>query len=139
MATDIVSGITGAVTATGFGVNLDAWTASIGAEETVGYRTFTTPWKSKKNVAYGGSGQFSGVIQYNAAGTAPAPTLTGGVIDTASFEGVSLTLTAETGCTYTGTANITVIDLNRSATDKMTGTFWFEFDGPVSQAWDVTA
>lgn len=136
---DIVAGTSGAVTASGFNVDLDAWSARIGAEDTVAWRTFASKWKSKKNTGYGGSGSFRGTIQYDASSTAPMPTLTGGVIDASSFEGVSLTLTAETGCTYTGTANITVVDLQRTAGDRMIGTFNFEFDGAVSQAWDQTA
>jgi hypothetical protein len=139
MATDIVAGTSGAVTASGFNVDLDGWSARIGAEDTIAYRTFASKWKSKKNTGYGGSGSFRGTIQYNASTTAPVPTVTGGVIDVDSFEGVSLTLTAESGCTYTGTANITVVDLQRSSGDRMIGTFNFEFDGAVSSTWDETA
>lgn len=134
-ATDIVGGTSGAVTAAGFGVDLDSWSARIGAEDTVAYRTFASKWKNKKNIGYGGSGSFRGTIQYDDTGTAPMPTDT--TIDADGFEGVSLTLTAETGCTYTGTANITVVDLTRDAADRMIGTFNFEFDGPVTQTWDV--
>ncbi|MEO0966429.1 MAG: hypothetical protein AAFY08_15090 [Planctomycetota bacterium] len=139
MPTDIVGGTTGAVTATGFNVDVDGWQATTGAEDTVGYRTFSSVWKSKKNVGYGGSGSFTGTVQFDDTGTAPMPSLTGGEIDAASFEGVSLTLTATTGCTYTGTANITTVAVNRSSGDRMTGTFNFEFDGPISIAWDETA
>lgn len=138
MATDIVAGTDGAVTATGFNVDLDQWAAPIGAEDTVNYRTFTSKWKTKKNTGYGGSGSFRGTLQFDAAGTAPMPSLTGGVIDTDSFEGVSLTLTATTGCTYTGTANITIVNTTRDANDRAIVTCNFEFDGEVSIAWDET-
>ena len=138
MASDIVAGITGAVTAIGFNVDLDSWSASIGAEDTVGYRTFSSVWKTKNNTGYGGSGSFRGTLQYDAADTAPMPDATG-VIDTTGFEGVSLTLTMLTGCTYTGTANITMIASQRSATDRAIGTFNFEFTGEVSITWDETA
>lgn len=139
MATDIVGGTDGAISASGFNVDLDQWSASIGAEDTVQYRTFSSRWKSKKNVGYGGTFQFRGTIQFDDSNTAPLPTLTGGVVDAASFEGVSATLTATTGCTYSGTANITVMDLTRDANDRMIGTFRGEFDGEVSQSWDETA
>lgn len=133
--TDLVAGTDGAVTASGFNVDIDNWQGSIGAEDTVAYRTFSSLWKSKKNTGYGGSGSFRGTIQHGAASTEPLPTLTGGVIDAASYEGVSLTLTAKTGCTYTGTANITIFNIVRDANDRSIGTFNFEFDGEPSQTW----
>ena len=136
---DIVAGTDGAVTAAGFNVDLDQWQAAIGAEDTVNWRTFSTLWKNKKNTGYGGSGSFRGTLQSNASSTAPMPSLTGGVIDAASFEGVSLTLTATTGCTYTGTANITIVNTTRDANDRAIVTCNFEFDGEVSIAWDETA
>lgn len=136
--TDIVGGTTGAVTASGFNTDLDAWSGRFGAEDTVAYRTFASKFKKKKNVGYGGSGTFRGTIQFDAAGTTPMPTVTGGVVDVDSFEGVSFTLTAETGCTYTFTGNITIISLSRQATDRMTGEFGFDVDGEYSQTWDVT-
>ena len=135
-ATDIVSGTTGDVTASGFNADIDAWTFDIQADE-VAWRTFTSPMKKKKNVAYGGSGQFTGTIQYDAADTTPAPAATGGALTTASFEGVSFTLTAFTGCTYTFTGNVTGINLSRPSTDRMTGTFRFSVDGAITQTWDV--
>ena len=57
-------------------------------------------------------------------------------IDNAAFEGVTLTLTARSGCTFSGTANITGVDINRPATDRMTGTWNFEFDGQPDITWD---
>lgn len=133
--TDIVSGTDGAVAASGFNGDVEAWTAAIEVD-TVAYRTFSSKWKTRKNVAYGMSGQFQGTIQFDASNTAPVPTATGGTINEASFEGVSLTLTATTGCTFSGTANIVGVDLNRSATNRMTGTWRFEFDGQPSETWD---
>lgn len=135
---DIVAGTTGDVTASGFNVDIDQWAVAVGAEDTVNYRTFSSLWKNKKNTGYGGSGSFRGTVQFDAANTQPVPSLTGGVIDAASFEGVSLTLTATTGCTYTGTANITITNQTRDANDRMIGTFNFEFDGAVSITWDET-
>lgn len=137
MPTDIVSGTTGAVTASGFNCDVDAWTTDVEVD-TVSYRTFENAWKKRKNVAYGMTGQFTGTIQFDAADTKPMPSSTGGTINNTSFEGVSLTLTATTGCTYTGTGNIEGINLSRSATDRMTGTFRFGFDGQPSQTWDET-
>ena len=135
MATDIVGGITGDVTASGFNGDIDGWSASIEVDSTR-YRTFASQWKKSKNVAYGMSGQFTGTIQFDSATTEPVPSSTT-ITDTA-FEGVSLTLTATTGCTYTGTGNITGVDLQRPSTDRMTGTWKFEFDGQPSQTWDET-
>lgn len=137
MADDIVSGTTGDVTASGFNCDLDGWSGNLQADKT-SYRTFASPWKKQKNVAYALSGQFTGTIQYNAASTKPIPTLTGGVVSTVAFEGVSFTLTAHTGCTYTFTGNVAGINVNRTATDRMTGTFAFDSDGPVSVTWDET-
>lgn len=139
MATDIVGGTSGDITAAGFNADIDGWSATVGAESTVNYRTFSSVWFKKKNVGYGGSGQFTGTLQFDAADTAPLPSLTGGVISHTAFEGVSLTLTAESGCTFTGTANITTVAVNRPSADRMTGTFNFEFDGEVSITWDETA
>lgn len=138
MPTDIVSGTTGDVTASGFNCDIEAWSGQLQVD-TTSYRTFASPWKSQKNVAYSMSGQFQGTIQFDASSTAPMPILTGGAIDTVSFEGVSFTLTATTGCTYTFTGNMTGVGLNRPSTDRMTGTFSFQSDGAVTQAWDETA
>lgn len=91
---------------------------------------------NKRNVSYGGSGQFTGTIQFGDSNTAPVPSATGGEINTTSFEGVDLVLTADTGCTFSGKANITTVQANRPAADRMTGTWNFEFDGPVSRTWD---
>lgn len=135
--TDIVSGTDGDVTASGFNAEIDAWTFDLSADS-VSYRTFTSAWKKQKNVAYGATGQFTGTIQFDAASTSPMPTATGGEVNTPSFEGVSFTLTATTGCTYTFTGNVTGIGLNRTATDRMTGTFRFNTDGAVTQTWDET-
>lgn len=135
---DIVGGTDGAITASGFNCDLDAWSASVGAEDTASWRTFTSKWKKKKNIGYGLSGQFSGTIQFDAATTKPVPSATGGQINPTSFEGVSFTLTATVGCTFTFTGNVTVLDVQRPAADRMTGTYRFEADGPVSITWDET-
>lgn len=134
---DIYGGTTGDVTASGFNCDIDQWTFTVGAEGTISYRTFASKWLNKKNVSYGGSGSFRGTIQFDAANTQPVPSSTGGGINPASFEGVSFTLTAETGCTLTFTGNVTTTELTRIATDRMTGVFNIEADGEVSVgAWD---
>lgn len=133
---DIYGGTSGDVTASGFNADIDQWDFTVGAEDTIAYRTFSSLWKSKKNVGYGGSGSFRGTIQFDAATTQPIPSATGGEVAVASFEGVSFTLTAEAGCTLTFTGNITTTNYTRSAGDRMTGTFNIEADGPVSIAWD---
>lgn len=135
---DIYGGTDGDVTATGFNADIDGWTMTVGAEDTIQYRTFSSDWKSKKNVGYGGSGQFTGTIQFDASSTQPVPTATGGTVLPSSFEGISFTLTATSGCTLTFTGNITTVDLNRQASDRMTGTFRFEADGAVDVTWDET-
>lgn len=135
---DIYGGTSGDVTASGFNCDLDQWSFDVGAEDRIAYRTFSSLWKSKKNVGYGGSGSFRGTIQFDAAGTKPLPD-SSGTIDPVSFEGVSFTLTAEAGCTYTFTGNVTTTNQTRSAGDRMIGVFNFEVDGAVSTAWDETA
>ncbi len=137
MAKDIVGGTTGAVAATGFNIDLDQWAAEITAD-TVRWRTFSNLWKKSKNVAYQMQGSFQGTVQYDDPNTAPVPTNTGGTINEAAFEGVTLTLTAFTGCTYSGTANVVGSNLQRSADGRMTGSFRFEYDGQPSQTWDET-
>jgi hypothetical protein len=132
MPTDIVSGTTGDVTASGFNGDIDGWSATLSADE-VTWRTFASAWKTAANVAYGATGQFTGTIQFNAANTAPASATN------TAWEGVSLTLTATTGCTLTGTANITSVAVNRPATDRMTGTWAFTFTGAPVITWDETA
>lgn len=137
MITDIVSGTTGDVTAPGFNADIDAWSAEITADE-ASWRTFASAWKKRKNVAYQMQGQFSGTIQFDDASTAPVPSNTGGTIKETAFEGVSLVLTAEIGCTFTGTANVVGVNLQRVAIDRMTGTFRFAYDGQPSVTWDET-
>lgn len=135
---DIYAGTTGDVTATGFNCDLESWSFEVSADNAE-KRTFSSVWKKRKNTAYGGQGQFEGTIQFNQANSQPIPSSTGGGITTASFEGVSFTLTAETGCTLTFTGNIEGVNLRRVATDFMTGTFRMAADGEVSiGAWDET-
>lgn len=135
---DIVGGTDGAVTASGFNCDVDGWSADIEVDEAT-WRTFASKWKKRANVSYGMTGQFTGTIQFNDTNAAPVPKNTGGTINDAAFEGVSLTLTATTGCTFTGTANVVGTNLNRIATDRMTGTFRFAFVGQPSETWDETA
>jgi hypothetical protein len=134
---DIVGGITGAVTAAGFNGDIDAWSAATGVDEET-WRTFGSAWKKRANVAYEMTGQFTGTIQRDATATAPMPASTGGVVNDAAFEGVTLTLTADTGCTYSGPANITGLNLSRPAAGRMTGTWQFAFIGQPVQTWDET-
>lgn len=133
----IVGGTTGAVSATGFNGSMDGWTMEISADEAT-WRSFDSAWKQRANAAYQASGQFTGTIQMDDTASAPAPASTGGLIADASFEGVSITLTATTGCTYSGTANITGVSLARPADNRMTGTWRFAFTGQPVQAWDET-
>ncbi len=134
---DLVGGTTGSVAASGFNCDVDGWSASVRVGE-VTYRTFSSEWLSRKNISFTMEGSFTGTIQYDAANTAPMPTSTGGGINGVAFSGVSLVLTAHTGCTFTGTANITGIDLTRQASDRATGTWNFAFDGQPSMTWDET-
>ena len=129
--TDIVGGTDGDITAQGFHGDVDGWTAEIGVDEAT-WRTFADKWKKRANVAYQMTGTFTGTIQFDAADTSPTASL-----DEASFEGITLTLTATTGCTYTGTANVTGVSLNRIATDRMTGSWRFGFVGQPTETWDV--
>lgn len=135
---DIYAGTDGNAAASGFNLDIDQWQAAVGAEDTIAWRTFANAWKSKKNTGYGGSGSFRGTVQRDISSSAPMPSLTGGSVDRTSFEGVSLTLTAAAGCTLTGTANMTIVNLTRDANDRMIGVVNFEFDGAVSIAWDET-
>ena len=139
MADDIVGGTSGDVTASGFNGDIDAWSAQVQTNRAT-WRTFKSKFRRSKNVTYWMSGQFSGTIQFNDTDTAPMPTKSGGTIDVDSFEGVDLTLTAESGVTYTGKADITAVDINRPANDRMTGTWSFEFTGEENnepnQTWD---
>jgi hypothetical protein len=133
--TDIYAGTSGDVTASGFNCDIDGWNGTFGAEQTISWRTFASKFLNKKNTGYGGSGSFTGTIQFGAADTQPFPAVTGGVVDPDSFEGVSFTLTAESGCTITFTGNITTTALTRTAADRMTGTFNFDVDGEYSITW----
>lgn len=135
---DIVGGTDGAVVASGFNGDIDAWSMAIEVDE-VNWRTFANKWKKRRNVAYSGSGRFTGTIQFDDSNTKPMPASTGGGINEASFEGVSLTLTATTGCTYTGKANITGININRPSNDRMTGEWSFVWDGQPNETWDEGA
>jgi hypothetical protein len=139
MADDIVAGTSGAVTGENyFNCDVDAWSARIGGEDTVGYRTFSSDWKTKKNTGYGGSGSLRGTIQFDDEDTEPISGLGDGPVG-AIFEAIDFVLTAETGCTYTFTGNLTIVDLQRTSGDRMVGTFNFEADGEISQTWDESA
>lgn len=135
---DIVSGVNGDVTASGFNIDIDGWTTEVQVNEAT-WHTFGSAWLKRANVSYGMTGQFTGTVQYDAATTAPMPVATGGLVQNSGFEGVTLTLTAETGCTYTGTANIVGVSLARPADNRMTGTFRFAFVGQPTQTWDESA
>jgi len=58
-------------------------------------------------------------------------------IDISSFSG-SLTLQATTGCTLSGNATFTAINLERNDKDALIGTFGFVSDGSWDITWDET-
>ena len=135
MATDIVGGTNGSITASGFNGDIDGWSAQIQTQRAT-WRVFATKWRKSKNVTYWMSGQFTGTIQFSDTDTEPVPSATAGIDDT-SFEGVDVTLTAETGCEYTGKADITAVNVNRPAADRATGQWSFEFTEQPTQSWST--
>ncbi len=131
--TNIVGGTDGAVAASGFNCDVDAWSAEIAVRET-SWRPFDSEWENSANVAIKMTGQFTGTVQKGESNTAPVPDSSG--IDADSFKNVSMTLTASTGCTFTGTANITRVGMNRPAADRMTVNYAFTFTGQPGRTWD---
>ena len=127
---NIIGGTNGGVTAANFNVDVTEWAATINADSDE-YRALGSEWKTTGLSGFMLSGTFSGKVQYNASSTAPIS------VTPSEWKSISFTLTAEDGCTYTFTGNMTSAGIDRVA-GFSTGTFSFISTGAVSRSWDET-
>jgi hypothetical protein len=95
-------------------------------------------WSYSDPAHFSISGVVVGKLRYNAATTAPIPASIMATSPTLSAAQVTLTLTLDTGCTWSGPATIVALDLGR---DNIEGTVAFSFigNGSWGQTWDETA
>jgi hypothetical protein len=141
MALTTIQGLAGGVTLpSGFVIKVAEWAADVDITdvETSGFtdagnRTF-------EPTAVMMSGSLSGTGEYDSAGTpavsaTPFPTTNlGSAPAIASWKG-SLTLTATTGCTYSGTAVFTKVSERRKFDGKLEVSYNFKYSGTITQTW----
>jgi len=130
---------TGGVVALPTGLNLVA--TSWGLTITQGVDQFT-PLASQWQVTLGTNGAWSGTctgkVQFDSASTSPVPITTTDV-DIANMKG-TVTLTAATGCTYSGACVISQVSIDRPENlATATVTITFEGNGVLGTAWDQTS
>lgn len=133
MAVTDIYGMGGNFAATGFNGDFRNWSVSVNVDTAV-YAAWSSRWKRSKLLTGNVTGSAEAVVQFDAANTAPLLDA-GGAIDIANFS-ASVTFTATTGCTITGTFNFTNCTLNRSIENEMTMVANVESDGTVNITWD---
>lgn len=113
---------------TTWGGNIRAWsaTAPMDTIETTG---FSDSFPTYRGGMVGMSGSASGTLLRGAAGTAPS------AFDARRRDGLTLTLTADTGCTYSGTALLTDIEYGVEKRGEASVTFRFVFTGTITETW----
>lgn len=116
---------------TTWGGNIRAWsaTAPMDTIETTG---FTDNFPTYRGGMVGMSGSASGTLLRGSTGNAPS------AFDPRRREGLTLTLTADSGCTYSGTALLTDIEIGVEKRGEASITFRFVFTGTVTETWATT-
>lgn len=136
MALTDIAGSGGSITfaSNEVGGDFENWSATI--DGTVAeYTTFTSaPFPVRKITGVSISGSATGVLQFDAANTAPLANLT-----EAGMEVASMTLTAETGCTYAGAFVVSQVSIGRPSNGKAEITCNFASNGTITQSWDEGA
>jgi hypothetical protein len=111
-----------------WGGNIRAWSASLPMDiiETTG---FTDTFETSRGGVFSGSGSASGTLLRGSTGNAPS------AFDVRRRDGVTLTLTADTGCTYSGTALLSNINIGVEKRGEASITFDFRFTGTIAETW----
>jgi len=146
MAQQTIHGIGGGATLpNALHVKVDGWSATY-SNPSVDDTGFADGGFLSRSSAGGVSmdGTITGTGEFDASNMAPLPdaaadgsAMAVGDLDTA-FK-ISLTLTAQTGCTYAFTALVTSMAMDRPNVGKLSITATFESAGPITQTWDETA
>lgn len=132
MAQRALAGINGGVTLpTGHTAKLRAWSLVVNQEvsDCSGFSS-TSDWREALAGMKSWSGVASGYCEFDAASMAPnadAPVASG-----------SITLTAESGCTYAGTVIVTSISVSQSIDGVASIAFSFVGSGALTETWDET-
>jgi hypothetical protein len=132
MPSTVAIGTDGNVTLpSGHAAKLMSWAAdfSQAAIETTNYAD--SGWRTFRGGLKGASGAAVGFPFFDVASSTPG-------FQVIASGGGSLTLTAATGCTYTGTAIITNIRHDTDLQGNARITFEFQFTGAITETWDVT-
>jgi hypothetical protein len=128
----VTIGTDGSVTLpTGHNAKLHAWAADFAQTpvETTNYGD--SGWRTFRGGLKGGSGAAVAWPFHNEVTSTPG-------FAAISSTGGSLTLTAATGCTYTGTAIISNIRHDTDIQGNARMTFEFVFTGVITETWDQT-
>ena len=144
MALSTIQGPGGGVTLpTGFVAKIMEWSANVEIRnvETSGFTDNGNTTYEPTAIAMSGSA--SGTGEYDTAvtptlSTTPFPTANFGSTPTITGWKGSLTLTAQTGCTYAGTAVFTNVRFARRFDGKLDITFDFKFTGAITETWAST-
>ena len=129
-ANSVITGCQGSVTTTNFGARIASFSLSLIHEvydatgfDSNGYRQNLGGLKSA-------TGVFAGFLTYGSVQDQPGFNELG-----CGDTGVTIILTAKTGCYYTFTANISKIDIDERVDDNAKIAFSFVSTGPIVESW----
>jgi hypothetical protein len=137
MAETVIIGTNGNVTLpTDFSAALNQWYLTL--EQTP---VETTNYGDSGNRTYrgglrGGAGSATGFPSFDAAASAPGWDK---IADGTYGAPAAITLTAATGCTYTGNVIVSGIAFGHDLQGNATITFNFVFSGAITETWDESA
>jgi hypothetical protein len=130
MAQSVICGTSGNATIASRGARLAAWTINLNHELNDATGFGGSGWRQNKTSLKSASGSASGFLTKGTSSDTPNFTAL-----SSCSEGEAITLTADTGCTYTFTGNISNIAIGTSVAGLATVTFDFVSNGTVTEAW----
>jgi hypothetical protein len=132
MAAGPISGISGNFTITGHNFRVAAWSGSINHEmnDVTGFAQ--APWREQIGGLKSLTGVASGFLESNGTNTTP------GLTNLASV-GSAFTATAMTGCTFSGNATVSAINIGTAVNGVASCSIVFASTGEVTETWDEAA
>jgi hypothetical protein len=131
MAKTDVSGFNGSVSLTGHGGDAHAFTFGVTQAKKNTSRYGGTRWSKNRGGVLSVAGSITVFLTMAASGTAPA-------VATLEKDGTAMVLTAETGCTWTGSGIIDFSTNHSFGDPAIEGTYNFEGTGDWTEAWAAT-
>lgn len=129
----VVVGTGGAASATGYNIKASAWTADfdMGSVDTSGFSD--NGYRVREGTVVSMDGTITGSAEGATSNPIPAAVLAATADPSAAS--VSVTLTAESGNTYSATCLINGVSMNRPFDGKMDMTFNYQSSGAITQTW----